>query len=59
MKTITHRVESKRRRIAPPALPKEVIQTAPREYVDRFGQILVVTWDGAMGRAGTPISVRE
>jgi hypothetical protein len=41
-----HRVERKRERSAPPVLPKEVIEVAPRTYEDRWGVQFVVQWDG-------------
>ena len=44
---IRHRVESKRQPQAPPRLPKEVIEIAPREYMDRWGVRMLVVWSGA------------
>jgi hypothetical protein len=39
-----HRVESKRARQAP--LPKEVEPVQPYVYRDRFGNELIVVWNG-------------
>lgn len=42
-----HRVSRPNKRNRQPApLPKEVVQTAPREYVDRWGVAYRVLWNG-------------
>lgn len=42
-----HRVTKKQARKAPPALPKEVLVTGPRERIDRWGVPYRVIWCGA------------
>ena len=42
-------VVSKPRKPGTPILPKEVIRTAPRHYVDRHGAVFEVVWNGQPG----------
>lgn len=46
IKPIMHRVDSKKAPKAPPVLPKEAVQTGPKEYVDRWGVLYEVIFNG-------------
>jgi hypothetical protein len=43
-----HRVISKCARKAPLVLPKEPVRRDPREYVDRWGNVFAVVWNGQL-----------